>query len=307
VVARSLGFPDWLHVDATVAAALQSRRPVVALESALVTHGLPAPTGVLAVERQAAALGAAGAVPAVVAVCDGLPRLGVDVDQLRRLASGPSAKVSSWDLAGVMAARGWGGTTVAVTARVAAAAGVRMLSTGGVGGVHPGGGRDVSNDITALAHYPVCVVCTGPKSIVDAALTLEVLETLGVPVVGWKTRFLPGFWGPTTGLPLPARVDDTAQAAALLRAHWAVASTGVLMVQELPPGLAFSAAELQDAQATASANAARAGVRGADLTPYLLAALRDQLGGRASEVNLALLERNAHLAGQVASAYQAVQ
>lgn len=301
--------PDsWLQVGAGIAKALRERRPVVALESALLTHGLPEPANWQALARQEAAIRAVGAVPGVVAVCAGRVLVGAGADDLQALARHAPAKVSTWNLASVAAAGGWGATTVAATIRGAAAAGIRVISTGGIGGVHPGDSGDVSADLTALARHPVSVVCSGPKSIVDPGRTLEYLETEGIPVIGWQTSFLPGFYRRTAGLPLAARADRLRQLAQLLRLHWQMApTTGVVVVQEAPPALAIPDAELEAAQAAAQAHATGSRVQGAAVTPELLAGLRQALGPRLVTLNLALLEANATLAGSLAAEISQLQ
>jgi pseudouridine-5'-phosphate glycosidase len=291
-----------LHIAAEIAKALRDRRPVVALESALLTHGLPEPANWQALTRQEAAVRASGAVPGVVAVCDGRVLVGAGAGDLQALARHDPAKVTTWNLAAVVTAGGWGATTVAATIQAAAEAGIQVISTGGIGGVHPGAAGDVSADLTALARHPVTVVCSGPKSIVDPGRTLEYLETEGIPVIGWQTSFLPGFFRRTTGLPLAARADSLGQIAQLLRLHWRMApTTGVVVVQEAPEALAIPDAEFEAARAVAQAQALAGRVQGAAVTPELLGGLRQVLGPRLVTLNLALLEANATLAGSLAA------
>src|ERR1700737_720860 len=183
-----------LSISPAVRDALASGGAVVALESAVITHGLTKPAAIDAVRRQWEACEKAGATPAVVAVFDGTLRVGLTLDECAALAERADAvKVSPWNLAAVLMRPGFGGTTVAATIVAAAHAGIRVVSTGGIGGVHPGDGQDVSSDLTELGRQPVCVICAGPKSTLDAGATLERLETLGVPVIGWRASFPAGF------------------------------------------------------------------------------------------------------------------
>jgi pseudouridine-5'-phosphate glycosidase len=305
---------DLVRVEAEVAAALADRRPVVALETSVVAQGLPPPHNLDAARRCAAAVRRAGAVPAAVALLDGQVVVGASEAELARLGDPARrpAKAGARDLAPLLAARRDAGTTVSATAAVAALAGIRLFATGGIGGVHrllpgdpPAAAGDVSADLAELARAPVCVVSAGPKAILDLPATAEALETLGVPVVGFGTSELPAFYASESGVALEHRVEDAAGAAAVLRAHWDGLGRrgGVLLC--VPPPEALPRAELEAAIAAALAEARRRGVRGQGATPFLLAAVAEATAGRALAANLALLERNARVAAEVAVALAA--
>jgi pseudouridine-5'-phosphate glycosidase len=297
---------DLLVVEPRVALALAAGEPVVALESTLVTHGLPWPRNLEAAERAEAAVREAGAVPATVAVRSGRLCVGLDGEALRDLATAPAAvKASRHTLAAALGSGGWGGTTVAATMIAARLAGIRVFATGGIGGVHRGGesSLDVSADLDEIARTPVCVVCAGPKSILDVGRTLEVLETRGVPVIGYGTDELPGFFARTSGYRVPARVDSAAEAAALLGRHWALGlASGVLVCVPLPAEAALPADEVEAAIGQAIADVAARGIHGPGSTPAVLARVAELTGGRSVEANLALIEQDARVAGAIATA-----
>jgi pseudouridine-5'-phosphate glycosidase len=278
--------------------ALDAGRPVVALESAVITHGLPKPAAIDAVRRQVEACRRAGSEPAVVAVFDGLLKVGLSLEECGRLSEHPDAvKVSPWNLAAALVAPGFGGTTVAATIAAAAMAGIHVMSTGGIGGVHPGNnGQDVSADLTELSRRSVCVVCAGPKSTLDAAATMERLETLGVPVIGWRSSLLAGFLAVSAGLRMPLRADSIETLASMVRQHWALGGAGAIVSQPLAGDLAIPRSELEQAQDS------ELSVHGPDRTPAELRALQARLGERVIEANIVLLERNAALAGLLALA-----
>lgn len=278
--------------------ALDGGRPVVALESAVITHGLPKPAAIDAVRRQWEACRKAGAEPAVVAVFDGSLKVGLSLDECRRLSEHPDAvKVSPWNLAAALVTPGFGGTTVAATIAAAAMAGIQVMSTGGIGGVHPGNhGQDVSADLTELSRRPVCVVCAGPKSTLDAAATMERLETSGVPVIGWRSSVLAGFLATSAGLRVPLRADSIEALALIVRQHWALGGAGAIVTQPLSGEVAIPRSELERVQDEAPS------VHGPERTPAELRALRARLGERVIEANVALLEGNAALAGSLALA-----
>jgi pseudouridine-5'-phosphate glycosidase len=282
-------------ISPAVRQALESVSAVVALESAVITHGLPKDAALDAVRRQGAACDAAGATPAVVAVFNRELRVGLTLDECVELAERTDAvKVSPWNLASTVARGGYGGTTVAATMIAAELAGIHVMSTGGIGGVHPGDGQDVSADLTELARRRVCVVCSGPKSILDAAATLERLETAGVPVLGWRSERLAGFLAHTVHLPVSGRVDTHAELVAVVRRHWELAGTALVVSNPLPESLAIPAADLTAADEDEE--------RGASRTPAALQRLQSRLGDRVITANVALLERNAGLAAQIARA-----
>jgi pseudouridylate synthase len=293
-----------LDVRADVAAALAARRPVVALESTVIAHGLPKPLNIETARGMENEVRGAGATPATIALADGSAIVGADEQLLARLADERDVtKVSLRDIAPVLARRGLGATTVAATVEIAARAGISVLATGGIGGVHRGAERsfDESADLEAIARHPVCVVCAGAKLVLDLALTLERLETLGVPVIGYRTDELPAFYVRSSGLPLPYRVDDPLAAARIAREQLA-RGAGLVLAVPIGAGDALDRAEAETEVARAVEAAERAGVRGAALTPYLLSALGDATSGRSLKANVSLLRQNARIAAEVALA-----
>ncbi len=288
---------DRLEIAPDVAESLRAGRPVVALESAVFTHGLPADAGREALRRQRQACVEHGVTPAVVGVHDGRLRVGLTPAQTDDLIGrAGAAKVSPWNLAAALHSPGYGGTTVAATLMACARASIPVMSTGGIGGVHPGAIEDVSADLLELSRRRVGVVCAGPKSVLDVRRTLERLETLGVPVIGWRSDRLAGFYRTLTDLPVTARAETVHDLAALLRDHWSFGGAGVLVSQPLPEELALPEDELVAALAAVDSNAGS----GWQVTPAQLAALRDRLGPPVIDANLALLGRNASLAARLA-------
>lgn len=278
---------------------------VVALETSIVAQGLPRPANLDVGRAMVAAVRSAGAVPALTAVLDGRARLGLaDTDLVRLVAAADVVKVSARDLARVAVCGGTGATTVAGTARLAALAGIRVMATGGIGGVHRGFASrpDVSADLGELARSTVAVVCAGAKSILDLPATAEVLEALGVPIWGWRTDRLPAFYEADGGSDVP-RFDDLATLAQALSAHWALGGGGVVVVQAPPSPL--DRAAVAGWMAAAEAEARAAGVRGAALSPFLLQALARLSGGRTVAANRDLVLANAGLAGRLAVALRA--
>lgn len=287
-----------------MSAALRARRPVVALETSIVGQGLPRPRNLEAALGCEAAIREGGAVPATVALLDGRLRVGLGSGELEQIASA-SHKVSSRDLGPTLVQRSAGATTVAATMRIAAMAGIRFLATGGIGGVHRGAGEsdDVSADLGALARYPVAVVCSGAKSILDLPRTLERLETLGVPVFGWRCEHFPAFWRRSSGLPVDWRFDDLPALAAAIRAHRALGTgTGIVVANPIPEAAEMGEAEHERALAGALEAVVARGIRGRAVTPALLAAVQQATGGKGIESNVALLIANARLAGELAAA-----
>ena len=293
-----------LAVHPDVAAALAARRAVVALESTVIAHGLPRPQNLAAARALEEEVRGLGSTPATIAIADGQAIVGADDALLVRLAEDSTvAKVSLRDLAPVLARRGLGATTVAATVEIAARAGIAVMATGGIGGVHRGGERsfDESADLEAIAKHPVCVVCAGAKLVLDLALTLERLETLGVPVIGYGTDELPAFYVRSSGLPLAHRVDDALAAARVAREQLA-RGAGIVIAVPIAERDALERREAEAEVARALAAAERQGVRGAALTPFLLARLSDATGGRSLAANVSLLRGNARIAAQIALA-----
>jgi pseudouridine-5'-phosphate glycosidase len=293
-----------IRTSPEVAAALAAHRPVVALESTVLAHGLPRPRNLEVGRAMEQAVADGGAVPATVGVVAGVPHVGMGDAEIERLATADGVlKLSTRDLA-VPVARGTdGATTVAATMWLAARAGVQVFATGGIGGVHRGEARDVSADLTELGRTPMVVVCAGAKSVLDLPATREALETAGVLVVGWGTDELPAFYSARSGIPVDVRVDDARQAAALWRAHRDLDLPGALLLCVPPPTeQALDADEVERFIAVALEGARRKGIRGKEVTPYLLRAVASATGGRSLEANVALLLNNARVAASVAVA-----
>ena len=296
--------PHDIHISREVAEAIAANLPVVALESTLITHGIPWPANAdtaLAMER---AVRDSGAIPATIAVLAGTITVGVAADEITRLASRPFASVrkcSRRDLPVAIARGEDASTTVAATMIVAHLAGVRVFATGGIGGVHRGAPFDVSADLIELGRTPVAVVCAGAKAILDLPATLEVLETQGVPVVGLGTDTLPGFYSRSSGLPIDVRVETAAEAAAIVdAAHRLGAQHGVLIVVPVPEDAAFPAAEAEAAIRQATSEAETRGIHGKTLTPFLLERVAELTGGATRAANIALLVNSARAGGMIA-------
>jgi pseudouridine-5'-phosphate glycosidase len=291
-----------------VADALAAGRPVVALESTIISHGLPRPENLRIAREIEESVRAGGAVPATIALVDGEPRIGLDDAALERIAGDDSvAKTSVRDLAVVAAAGGAGATTVASTAHLAARAGIRVFATGGLGGVHRGAREtwDESADLTTLSRTPVLVVCAGVKSILDVGATLERLETLNIGVLGYRTDRFPGFYLRDSGHPLPWTAPDADYVADVLRAQdeFGTAGYGLLLANPIAPEDELDRGLHDRVLADGLAAAARAGVAGKDVTPYLLDFFHRESGGESLRANVALVRSNARLAAEVASAY----
>ena len=286
-----------LEVSPEVADALASGRPVVALETSIVGQGLPAPHNLRAALKSEEAIRAEGAVPASVAVLDGKLRVGLSGSDLERIAAG-AVKVSSRDLGPAVAHRDVGATTVAATMRVASMAGIRFFATGGIGGVHRGHPEDQSADLEELGRTPVAVFCAGAKIILDLALTLERLESLSVPVLGYRVDELPAFYTRRSGCRVSARVEDPRDTASVLKAAWETGARGIVVA--VPPPAELDGAEEMAERAVREL----AGIEGAELTPRLLARMAELSGGRSLDLNVDLVQNNARVAAQVASAFQ---
>jgi len=297
--------PAWLALADEVEQALAAGRPVVALESSLVAHGLPAPHNLATARAAEQAVRDAGAIPATAALDAGRLVLGADAALLERLAdpAAGAAKAGSRDLGPLLADGRLASTTVSATMRIAHLAGVHVFATGGIGGVHRGATTtfDISSDIDELAATPVAVVCSGAKSILDLPATLELLETRRVPVVGFGTDEMPAFYAATSGLRLAHRVDDAAAAAQAVGAHLSLPGAGgILVVQPPPPDVALPAEQVREWIDDGLAAAAAADVRGGRVTPFLLAHVAEVSDGRALRANIGLILANARTAGEIA-------
>ena len=296
--------PAWpLRLSEEVATALHDGAPLVALETTLIAQGFPTGEGAAVGRASEDAVRASGAVPATIGVVDGLVRVGLSPAQLERFdADGASArKLGPRDLAPCIAQRALGATTVGGTLAVCAVAGIRFLATGGLGGVHRGFPHppDVSADLGELAHVPALVVSSGIKSLLDVPATAELLETLSIPVLGWRTDELPLFYAARGGPPVSARVESALEAAVVARAHWALGRAALLLAR--PPDESLDDTESLIAEALS--RAAAEGVRGPAVTPYVLSFLHANSGGRTLRANRDLIVGNAALAGEVAAAY----
>jgi pseudouridine-5'-phosphate glycosidase len=277
---------------------------VVALESTLIAHGLPFPQNLETARAAEQTVRQEGAVPATIAVLRGRPTVGLNDAELAELAQmGGVLKASRRDLATAVAQKRTAATTVAATLFLAHAVGIRIFATGGIGGAHRAEHAwDISADLYELARTPAAVVCAGAKSILDLPRTLEILETHGVPVVGYRTDEFPAFYLPTSGCPVSARVNSPEAAAALLQAHWNLNGAGVVLAQPIEADVILEAGELETALMTAETEAADAGVRGKELTPFLLSRLHRITEGKTLRLNQALVIANARLAARVAVA-----
>ena len=300
---------ELLQFSQEVAAARAEGRPIVALESTIITHGMPFPQNVETARQVEADIRAAGAVPATIAVLDGRIRIGLDDADLDRLGQATGVmKCSRADLAIAVATGRAGSTTVAATMMAAHAAGIAVFATGGIGGVHKGAETsfDISADLDELSRTPVCVVCAGAKALLDIPKTLEVLETRGVPVVSYGVDEVPAFWSRTSGLKSPYRLDTAAEFARLIRARQLFGDHGgVLVANPVPAEAEIPQAEMAGYIDAAIAEAARRDIRGKDVTPFVLALIFELTKGRSLVTNIALVRNNARLAAGIAVALSA--
>lgn len=298
-----ISFPDkHISIHPEVRRALADRIPVVALESTVITHGLPFP------ENKQIALGletevrARGCVPATIAILDGMIWIGLEPDQIEQLAQGKDfSKISSRDLAPAVIQHASGGTTVAGTLTVAQLAGIKVFSTGGIGGVHREAPFDVSADLVGLAHSRLVVVCAGAKAILDIPATLEVLETYGIPVVGYQTDEFPAFYSTTSGYRVPARADSPEEVAELAVAHWGFGQDSAILLA-VPPAkeAAIERDVIESAIQQALSELQERKIHGQAVTPFLLSRVSALTGGKSLTANLALLRNNARVAAEVA-------
>jgi pseudouridylate synthase len=289
-----------------VADAIAGGRPVVALETTVVTHGLPHPDGVAAALGVESEIRQGGAIPATIGILRGSVRVGLTNAELNELATTPGiAKVNLSNLAATVAAGRPGSTTVAATMFAAHANGIRVFATGGIGGVHRDASisGDVSADLTALSRIPIAVVCAGAKAILDLPRTVEMLETLGVPVLGLRTNEFPAFYRRSSGLPVDSRMDTIEELASAIDAHFSLGlGTGVLIANPIPASDELPAEIYERALETALSDAEKRHLRGRGVTPFLLERLRTLSEGESVRANLALLTNNARVAAQLARA-----
>ncbi len=301
---------SYLDVRPEIADALAAGRPVVALESTVISHGLPRPHNLETARKMEAAVRDEGAVPATIGLLEGRLIVGLSGAEIELLANSQHiAKVSRRDLAAVLNSRQPGATTVAATMIIAAQAGIRVFATGGIGGVHRGAQNtfDISADLLELSRTPVAVVCSGAKVILDLPRTLELLETLGVPVVGYSTSEFPAFYVLDSGLALDARVDMPLEAARLIAMHWELGLTSGIIICNPPPAASSIPRKQVESLIEAALNSAEvAGIQGKAVTPYLLDHLAKASGGKTLQTNIALLINNAHVAAQIAVAHSSL-
>lgn len=293
--------PDFYTLHTDVYTALKSGSPVVALESTVITHGLPYPQNLQIAQSMEAEVRTQKATPATIAVLDGNIHVGLSEGNLERLASeGNMRKVSVRDYGPAMAQKASGGTTVAGTLIAAERSGIKIFATGGIGGVHRGAPFDISTDLDQLSKSPVVVVCAGAKSILDLPATLERLETLAVPVVGYQTDEFPAFFSRESGLKVSARADSPQEAAQIAKAHWQIGGGGVLLVVPVPEKDAIPSEEIEGPIQAALKEATEQNIHGQAVTPFLLSRVSELSHGSSMAANLALLKNNAHVAAQVA-------
>lgn len=296
--------PEFFDLSGEVRDALLRGRPVVALESTIISHGMPHPQNVETARAVEQIVREAGAIPATIAVLRGRVIVGLNDEQLERLAEAKDVlKLSTADLPYAVSQRRNGSTTVAATMRCAHAVGIGIFATGGIGGVHRGAERsfDVSADLSELARTPVAVVCAGAKALLDLPKTLEMLETLGVPVVGYRTEEFPAFWSRASSLALWLRLDDAGGVAEFLRAQRALGlQSGALIANPIPAKDEIPRDEMDGYIQTASREAQQAGITGKAVTPWLLERINTLTSGRSLEANVALVKSNARVAAEIA-------
>ncbi len=292
-----------LKFSEEIADALSGKKPIVALESTVIAHGLPYPQNIETANSLEEQVRAGGAVPATIAVFDGEFHVGLNEDQIERLATEQNIrKISRRDLPIAAARKLNCATTVATTAFIAHAAGIRTFATGGIGGVHRGFGWDVSADLPELAATPITVVCSGAKIVLDLPATREWLETHGVPVLGWQCDELPAFYSRTSGLPIDERVETAEEVAAVIKARDELnLKNAILLTVPVPPAYEIESETLEEILAEALRLADENGVSGKEITPFLLGQMSERSAGKTLAANIALLENNARIAARVAA------
>jgi len=304
-------FNEHLEVAAEVTDALQSGTPVVALESTIISHGMPFPRNVETATLVENTIRDGGAVPATIAILDGRLKVGLASEEIERIGKQGSQviKCSRRDLPFIIARKQDGATTVAATMIIAAMAGIRVFATGGIGGVHRGAeeSMDISADLEELARSNVAVVCSGIKSVLDIGRTLEYLETKGVPVIGYQTDTLPAFYSRSSGFAVDYRVDSAADVAAAMNIKWQMGLDGGMVVAvPIPEEHALASDEIDAVIEDALQEMQRQGITGKDTTPFLLASIAERTGGRSLEANIQLVFNNARVAAEIAVAIRKV-
>jgi len=300
--------PSYLSIHPEVQAALNAGTPVVALESTIIAHGMPYPDNVKTAKQVEAVIREHGVIPATIAIINGVCKVGLSEDELELIANAKDvAKVSRRDIGLILSQKRLGATTVASTMYIAALAGIQVFVTGGIGGVHRGAqtSMDISADLEELAQTKVAVVCAGAKSILDLPLTLEVLETKGVPVVGYQTDVLPAFYTRESDIPIPIRLDHAKDIAALMNAHWQMGiPSGVLIANPIPKAFSMPKATIDAAINQALTDATNIGIYVKVVSPFLLATIKPITGGLSLTANIDLVLNNARLGAQIAKQYQ---
>lgn len=293
---------NYLRIHPEIRHALEYGQPVVALESAVITHGLPYPKNVQLAEELEQTIRKEGAIPATIALLDGFIRVGLSAEERERLATATQKrKISIRDIGIALTRKEAGGTTVATTLHIAHQSGIKVFATGGIGGVHREAPFDVSADLPTLAKTPLVVVSAGAKAILDLPATLEVLETMGVPIIGYQTDEFPAFYSRESGLPVNVRAEDPKDIAAIAKAQWECQLNNAILVVNPPPHeTALPRAAIEAIIQRAVHEALDQGIRGAEVTPFLLARVSELSGGESLKANLALLKNNAQLAAQIA-------
>jgi pseudouridine-5'-phosphate glycosidase len=295
--------PPWIRISPSVRHALEGDIPIVVLESALITHGLPRPVNLDLVLQMDAKIKSLDVEPAVVAFLQGQACLGLTLQELELLALASDVyKISRRDIGLARAKCFSGGTTVAATMRIAHASGLRVFATGGIGGVHRGDTGDISADLPDLAKVPIAVICSGAKAILDLPRTLELLETLAVPAIGWQIDEFPAFFSRSSGLPLDVRADSAAEVAEILHAHWETGGKGVLICIPCPQEAAMDRKTFESALKQAENEMHESDIHGKDITPFLLKRISELTNGESLHANLALLLQNASIAAQISKA-----
>ncbi|MFP4186815.1 MAG: pseudouridine-5'-phosphate glycosidase [Acholeplasmataceae bacterium] len=299
---------EYISISQEVSAALRASRPLVALESTIISHGMPYPENVKMARKVEEIIRGEGAVPATIAIIDGTIRVGLSVSELSRLAQDPDVlKVSKPDIAYAVSQKRTGATTVSATMLISDSVGIRVFSTGGIGGVHRDGENtmDVSRDLEELADTNVLVVCAGAKSILDLPRTLEYLETKGVEVIGYRTDVLPAFYAKESPFALPIRLDDVDDITALMKAKWELGlKGGIVLANPIPSAYAMDYAAIERVIERALDEAEKSRITGKRLTPFLLSRIEDMTGGKSLSANLELVYNNALLAARIAVSYQ---
>lgn len=297
-----------VHLSDEVEEAIRTRAPVVALESSIITHGLPHPINADTAVAVEELVRSSGAIPATIAIIEGKLRAGLSKEEIARLAAArDAAKASRRDLAALIVKRATAGTTVAATMFIAASAGIRIFATGGIGGVHRGAETtfDISADLAELARTPVAVVSAGVKSILDIPKTAELLESLSVPVIGYRTSDFPAFFSRASGIRIDHRFDSVDEIARLIAQHWGIGRNGGLMIANpIPAADAIDVKSIEAALEGALAEARVKDISKKDVTPYLLSRIVEMTNGKSLQANIKLISHNASVAAEIAVAYE---